>query len=554
MARNIKFSLTMKDGYKVGADIEELREHFDLKCVLDYFQRGKLQQWLRQRKYSAEAEAIDKLREGKELIPRLCEILGVRMQGSDETVDFAEIKEQNERLRRLKQYTDDDKLLKLAENTVFSQEEMQELLDLGAEEIILCEARFKIPLQRRGQRYYGVGKAVAVIESDKIVDFSARHIEFHDVAFDERYQQIVDAERNRMAQMNTEEERRQAEENRRQEEKMCRKEKEKRLRAAEERRQAEERRLLNRQKQDAMRLEAEMERRKAEKKRRQEEKRRRDEEGERRRREEHDRLWMEEKRRQEEAEKRFRVEQENRRQREHEKRERPVSPAEVLAEVLGVIMSGNLFGGSHLWYWHYPVDVSGFNFRPWSRPKMKNFLEKHGGVMPDESFFEKEEQILGGIVLKPRQKKEEKKNAWSSIFSAKNLILGGNMIASAVELGAKMLFDSPETMVFTDMAIYFDGMCIPYMQIENVVETIVTEKCLGVRMRIAGEKKPVDLPLMKYKCIDPAAVQLFLLVAMNFYAKITGEQRRQGVTTQEQDRLAKIKLAVLRDDCILDYI
>ena len=147
MARNIKFSLTLKDGYEVEKDIEELRKHFDLERVIHYFQMGGLQRWLRINGYREEAVQMTDLQDDETLGKKICVILGVEMPDSVVAeVDIEEIKEKNARLRRLRQYTTDEKILSLAENAVFSQEELDELIDDGVNEIVLCDARFTIPL------------------------------------------------------------------------------------------------------------------------------------------------------------------------------------------------------------------------------------------------------------------------------------------------------------------------------------------------------------------------------------------------------------------------
>lgn len=206
MARNIKFSLILKDGYEVEKDIEELRKHFDLERVIHYFQMGGLQRWLRINGYREEAVQMTDLQDDETLAKKICEILGVEMP--DRVVaeaDIEEIKEKNARLRRLRQYTTDEKILALAEKAVFSQKELDELIDDGVDEIVLCDASFTIPLQERGMKYYGAGRAVAVIKSEENVDFAARHIEFYQVSFDEKYQQIVDDEQKQEVQTKAEE-------------------------------------------------------------------------------------------------------------------------------------------------------------------------------------------------------------------------------------------------------------------------------------------------------------------------------------------------------------
>ena len=190
MARIVRFDLTMKDGYKVEREIEELRDHFDLATVVGYYHDGTLSRWLKRNKYAEEAAAIEELTDEDNLARELCLILGVDTPKTG-GVDSDEIRDRAVRLARLKDYTDDPALLEMAENAAFTQEEMDALLEEGEAEIILCNGRFLIPLNVRGTSYYGVGRAVAVIGSDVPVDFAKRHITFEGVEFDEAYQRLI---------------------------------------------------------------------------------------------------------------------------------------------------------------------------------------------------------------------------------------------------------------------------------------------------------------------------------------------------------------------------
>lgn len=191
MARVLNFSLTMKDGYKVERDIVDLREHFDLETVLGLYKEGKLQRWLKRNGYAEEAAQLDDLDEDDSNFKSVfCHVLGVEAADHD-AVDVAELSERTWRLRKLRDYTTDPYLLDLAENTAFSQEDLDTLIDEGAEEIVLCDGRFTIPLKARGTKYYGAGKAVAVIESDEVVDFERKYITFQNVKFDEDYRRLL---------------------------------------------------------------------------------------------------------------------------------------------------------------------------------------------------------------------------------------------------------------------------------------------------------------------------------------------------------------------------
>ena len=473
MARILNFSLTMKDGYKVERDIAELREHFDLETVLGLYKEGKLRRWLKQNKYAEAAAQLDDLDEDAPDFTRtFCQILGVEAADHD-AVDVEGISERAWRRNRLRDYTTDPYLLSLAENAAFLQSDLDALIDDGAEEIVLCDGRFTIPLKARGTKYYGVGKAIAVIESDEIVDFERKYITFQKVQFDERYQSLCE-------QNGTEVQRKRAKE------------------AAAEARQREE-----------------------------EEQRAREQRA---------------------------VDQESHEQRMQLKAEK--APA-ILAETLGVLMHGSLFGGAKIWNRENTADVSNFNFRVRNKQDVKKYLEQHGGTMPDDSKLGKDERVLGSVVLAPPKKKDEgfSKGQWGSLaMMAAPLIPGIGWTVAAVgaaAFGIQALFkdgNAPVTMIFTDAAIRLNDTCIPYVMIEDAVEATGEDGQKIVRLSINGENKPLDLPIGQY--LDTQAVQLFLITAINFYS----DHYKRTPNAEEMRQLAKVTLASVNNDCILNYL
>ena len=188
MAKKIKFPLKMADGAEVRT-LEELKEHFDAESIVGYFSDGRLLNWLRARYYDDEADKVEQLTAGdSQLHKKICEIFGVE---SEEEIDPEEIARRQERLNRLKQYTDDRDILERVDQVAFDQEDLGDLLDEDATLIYLCNNRFTIPLRETHKTYVGIGKAVAVIRSNKIVDFDALNIEFKKVLFDDNYDAIL---------------------------------------------------------------------------------------------------------------------------------------------------------------------------------------------------------------------------------------------------------------------------------------------------------------------------------------------------------------------------
>lgn len=171
--------------------LEELRKNFDIEKVIEYFNDGKLVKWLKQRRYEDEAEKIAALEEADP--SKLCEILGAEYDKSQmEKLDPEEIAYRQERYNKLEQYTSDENLLAKVNTAAFDQEELGDLLDKGAEEILLVNGKYRIPLKEHNKKYIGIGQVIAVIKSNEKINFAECGIEFENIEFDDAYKSIVD--------------------------------------------------------------------------------------------------------------------------------------------------------------------------------------------------------------------------------------------------------------------------------------------------------------------------------------------------------------------------
>ena len=191
MARKVKFPLELKDGYLARSNIEEVRAHFDLAKIIAQFHNGRLKIWLEDHYLPEMAEQVAALDgDAPDLAAQLCTILGVE-DAATENVDSSLIQKREEKRQRLSQYTTNPILCDMAEFAAFEQGDLDRLIKEGAQEIILCNNAFRIPLLAEKRKYYGVGKAVAVIDSDTPIDFAGGGIEFTNVPFDEKYRKIL---------------------------------------------------------------------------------------------------------------------------------------------------------------------------------------------------------------------------------------------------------------------------------------------------------------------------------------------------------------------------
>lgn len=180
MVKKIKFALLMKNGTKVRT-LEELRNNFDLETCISYFIDGKLQKWLEDRYYDDEAQALQTLDVTQLDIPAFCRILGVSYQ-PDMAVDVQTICQKNEKLDALKQLTDDEGILSHADETAFSQDELEALLAEGTSTIYLCGKQFTVSLEWANRHYIGIIYTPDItIQADSPTDLTERHITFENV-------------------------------------------------------------------------------------------------------------------------------------------------------------------------------------------------------------------------------------------------------------------------------------------------------------------------------------------------------------------------------------
>nr|WP_314806294.1 hypothetical protein [uncultured Selenomonas sp.] len=190
MARKVKFPLELRDGYLARSNIEEVRTHFDLEKIIAQFHNGRLKIWLEDHYLSEMAEQVAALDgDAPDLAAQLCTILGVEVVATD-TVDSYAIRERERKLQKLRQCTSNERYLNMVEYAAFDQKDLNDVLKNNPTEILLCDGEFHIPLVAKQRTYYGIGKAVAVIDSERPVDFEKLGIRFVDVDFDEAYEQV----------------------------------------------------------------------------------------------------------------------------------------------------------------------------------------------------------------------------------------------------------------------------------------------------------------------------------------------------------------------------
>lgn len=152
----IRIRLIMADGAEVR-NPTELREHFDLEKVVEYYKNGMLLKWLRVRFFDKEADAVEALDENADdFQQRLCRIFDVEFSGNP--VDVEEIVQRQERLTRLREITDEEEFIRKIDQVAFDQEDLADLLAEGADTVYLCGTYFVVPARCERVTYIGINE------------------------------------------------------------------------------------------------------------------------------------------------------------------------------------------------------------------------------------------------------------------------------------------------------------------------------------------------------------------------------------------------------------
>lgn len=193
MARKIKFPLEMKDGILVRS-IEELRENFDLEKIVTYLLNGKLITWVKDRNYENEAAELGRLPlDSKDLEKDICEIFDVEY--IENNINIEKLKLQDERLSKLKQYTDDKEIINNVDCVAFDNHELMQLLNENTSTIYLAGDEFTLSLDINNKKFIGVQNPIVIINCKELINFKEKEIIFENIRFNEEYCEIVKAKK-----------------------------------------------------------------------------------------------------------------------------------------------------------------------------------------------------------------------------------------------------------------------------------------------------------------------------------------------------------------------
>ncbi len=155
--------------------LENLRENFDLEKVVGYFKSGELVEWLADRFYDDEADALENLSaEDKNLAQKICAALGVEC---DEDLEFTQ--RIREKKKILAEKTDDQNIIDNATTTALNQDDLANLLHMDYQTIYLCGENFTVPIRVADKKYIGVLSTPKIkIKANSDEDLAAKNIVF----------------------------------------------------------------------------------------------------------------------------------------------------------------------------------------------------------------------------------------------------------------------------------------------------------------------------------------------------------------------------------------
>lgn len=195
MAKRIKFPLDMKDGIMVRT-LEELQENFDVEKLVGHWLSGKLQMWLSDRHYEKHLEKIKTINtSSKTAINELCQVLNIYMGKDKINVETDKIIKQQEKVKVVRQYTDDKEIMDHIDEVAMNQEELDVLLSCKCSKVFLLGEVFYINNELKKTALVGINNPIIVINTDFMIDFNKNEVQFYKCTFDEKYLTLLEEKR-----------------------------------------------------------------------------------------------------------------------------------------------------------------------------------------------------------------------------------------------------------------------------------------------------------------------------------------------------------------------
>lgn len=158
MARKIRFGLNMPEKQNIRT-LEELKQYFDLKAVLEYYFNNKLTEWLNDRGYASIAEQLNALdRDKDDFEENVCKIFRAQYKAEAAGAVTAEdVEALVDRKEEIRKYTDDVNILENAGNVAFNQAELNALVKGdNSKTVYLLGKEFILTAKYKNKTYIGL--------------------------------------------------------------------------------------------------------------------------------------------------------------------------------------------------------------------------------------------------------------------------------------------------------------------------------------------------------------------------------------------------------------
>lgn len=188
--KKIKFPLVMKNGEEVR-DIDQLREHFDLEVIVNYYSNGKLRKWLENYYYDEILKAVEALEPEKpDFGEQLARALGAEWNNTEE-MNLQELMRTARLKEQMRPFINEEKLEEI-EYIADSQEELERLVKAGHTLIYLFGEKFTIKDWMEKIVCIGINGPVIYLEIRDVENYQKKLIRLQGVQFaDEKMEEIA---------------------------------------------------------------------------------------------------------------------------------------------------------------------------------------------------------------------------------------------------------------------------------------------------------------------------------------------------------------------------
>lgn len=182
----------MKDSVMVRT-LEELRANFDAEKLIGHWLSGKLQIWLIDRHYEDRLAKVNGVNASNEtVLVELCKALDIDIEKTENQVEVDKIAKQQEKLKIIRQCTDDKNIIENVDDVAMDQTELETLLHRQIKKIYLYgDAFFINDMILRNVSLIGINNPIIKIEADSLIDFDEMNVQFYGCKFDDKYIQLL---------------------------------------------------------------------------------------------------------------------------------------------------------------------------------------------------------------------------------------------------------------------------------------------------------------------------------------------------------------------------